>query len=108
MINYFQLISFFDWFVWTALWNADLSTLASVVTSLASMRSVEAFGGSGMNNSTSSPVPNVKMEEDDDSEDSGSTNDEAAVANALHLAKENIISKAIDTMAKVRRLWNDC
>jgi len=85
----------------TSLWNADLSTLASVVTSLASMRSVEAFGGSAaMNNSTSSPVPNVKMEEDDDSEDSGSTNDEAAVANALHLAKENIISKAIDTMAK--------
>lgn len=85
----------------TALWNADLSTLASVVTSLASMRSVEAFGGAaGLNNSTSSPVPNVKMEEDDDSEDSGSTNDEAAVANALHLAKENIISKAIDTMAK--------
>ena len=66
------------------------------------MRSVEAFGGAaGLNNSTSSPVPNVKMEEDDDSEDSGSTNDEAAVANALHLAKENIISKAIDTMAKV-------
>ena len=72
-----------------------------MVTSLA-MRS-EAFGGSALNNSTSSPAPhNVKMEEEDDSEDSASTNDEAAVANALHLAKENLISKAFDTMAKVR------
>ena len=82
-------------------WNADLSTLASVVTSLATMRS-EAFAGSGAMNNTSSPAPNVKMEEEDDSEDSASTNDDAAVANALHLAKENLISKAFDTMAKVR------
>jgi len=80
-------------------WNADLSTLASVVTSLATMRS-EAFAGSGAMNNTSSPAPNVKMEEEDDSEDSASTNDDAAVANALHLAKENLISKAFDTMAK--------
>lgn len=80
-------------------WNADLSTLASVVTSLATMRS-EAFGNSAALNATSSPAPNVKMEEEEDSEDSASTNDEAAVANALHLAKENLISKAFDTMAK--------
>lgn len=80
-----------------------MSTLASVVSTLATMRS-ESFAGSGM--SMSSSAANVKMEEEeDDSEDSASTNDEAAVANALHLAKENLISKAFDTMAKVFPLF---
>ena len=110
-------------------WNPDLSTLASVVSSLAGMRS-DAFGaaaaaaaGLGLNHrGAASPVERSdrsgihersasgtnlsKMDEDEDSEDedSASTNndDQAAVANALHIAKENLISKAFDTMAKVR------
>lgn len=89
-------------------WNADLSTLASVVTSLAGMRS-DAFAGVGanpLNHRGSSPADrgpdrdrsdrsssghhhhhhhggqsnNVKMEEDDDSddEDSASTTNDEA------------------------------
>ena len=107
------------------------------MTSLAGMRSAEAFGSvsaNAMNHRGASPADrsdrgnmsgsdrsdrhhhhhhqhherssaqNVKMEEEEDSDDEDSastTNDEAAVANALHLAKENLISKAFDTMAKV-------
>ena len=89
-----------------------------MVTSLAGMRSAEAFGAVSGNHRGSSPADrpdgraaahhhhgqSVKMEEEEDSDDEDSastTNDEAAVANALHLAKENLISKAFDTMAKV-------